>query len=610
MGCGASALSLKSLVPSIENVGGLGLPSDPLSGENQELIKKIIENVIGVFTLEYTKAYGLILVEEAQKKAGKKDNYSPAFKLRTRIPDKNRVLRKAEVKVEEGKISKDFVKRGLVLKGDFSLEIHESDEKSKVINKIIPIGFTVNDNANESIKRRITALAEKIGVEFTDLPTPTVYPEHSIELYHERRGSHIFVFGSKEEHKAWVYHLQNAVRLCKVGEDPISDAAIYIAAVNTRESLGRWTYIWAATADEIISDMIYDELDYQVLPSVYQSITGSSMIRKAARTAIEKGVDALVRAAVAPAWKALSETVQNTWKLLRPKLDEAVSKVMELEVGLLKEIKAAVVVDKLLEKEVAHLMKRPFEAMQGPFRKAFVEASNLFDRTVSEQEKILLKNEAEKNNVFNNLDEVIYGVEMWEIYDTLYTLRDPVFGLSDVAPHVSYWDFWEVEAAGRDTITTLLSNAIFTYQSVLEKASDSPAVRGAVLMDIKSDTEIYLAKLLKQCTRKLLKPVINKWINPLREIVAAIGQKIPEEMKHFIHIEQIFERLVEEEIQKLLEQTYIKVVGPSPNQIAHTPSNNTTNTQPANNNSPAPTTTKNNSDQPPAQTAQNSTPAN
>lgn len=91
----------------------------------------------------------------------------------------------------------------MVVKHDHMIQYWATEEDYKAGKKprgtISLCGYSVNRDANDTLINRLKKLAEKMGMNFDDLPKPKEYPKGTIEIHHERRQAFYINFENDDD---------------------------------------------------------------------------------------------------------------------------------------------------------------------------------------------------------------------------------------------------------------------------------------------------------------------------------------------------------------------------------------------------------------------------
>jgi hypothetical protein len=157
-------------------------------------------------------------------------------------------------------------------------------------------GYSVIEDVNDGVLKRLKNLAEKMGMNLDDLPKPKEYPPFTLELHHHRRRSYFIQASNEEEFKQWSEQFKTCCRRAYglKNQEFCHKKAFNEAIRKTRWELGRWGWwSYGGSEEQILSDLISDELDYSVMYKIYGKIQGPYMIRWKIRDQVLKALDTM-----------------------------------------------------------------------------------------------------------------------------------------------------------------------------------------------------------------------------------------------------------------------------------------------------------------------------
>jgi len=531
--------------------------SSPLDGATTDEIKNLIKSVLGTFTANYVKRYTLALVKKIMDDAAA--DPGPAWKLMER-PPRTEPWKEGWVTKEGGFFSKSFNKRYFVVRPDYKIDYYEKEEESKKEKgkkrgTISLCGYYVNEDANNGVLQRLQKLAEKMGVDTSGLPKPKQYPPNTMELHHSRRETYYIHIDDAEEFKQWVSQMRTCCWRAYGfnNKDEVHIAAFEDAIRCTREKLGRWGYwSYGGTEEQILSDLIADELDWTVMGKVYSKLNGSWTVRNAVRNQVIKAIDKMVLAAVTPAWKAMDATVAELRPKIEPKIKELVEPVGKAKAEVMNKIKDACmsVINPILKEHVVPHLSKIVEVIQSPMNDAFQESFKLYDEEVGKFEP---KGSVDENKkAFHHLDYFPYSWKMWDVTRKTDVMYDPLWALNIIFPDIYPWGLiW----TAHDTLRGKMDNAMYTFEQKLieeqgKEEKDMKAcadkLRALILEDYKSDATLARILYYRDILKEIVMPPFNKLVFPAAEaLLAPLNDAIPEPVKEFLDINEMFQRIVE-----------------------------------------------------------------
>jgi len=287
---------------------------------------------------------------------------------------------------------------------------------------------------------------------------------------------------------------------------------------------------------------------------IYGKISGPWAVRNTVRNQVLKTLDTIIMAGVTPAWKAMSQVVETLRPQIEPKIKELVDPIAKAEAEIVDKIKegAMSIINPLLEQHVSPHLAKIMEIIQSPMTEAYDESYKMFDEQIGKFEVKGPKDELVKS--FRTLD---YFPRSWDMYHAsrkIDILYDPLWAL-----HVIFTDIypWSLIWKGHDEIRTTMDNAMYTYQQKLLKAASenesclsegkslSDKFKHEVMEDYKFDGKLRTVQWYCQVMKAIVMPPFNAVVIPAcKTIITPIADAIPEPMKQFIDIEQMFDDIV------------------------------------------------------------------
>lgn len=534
---------------------GVGV-SNPVDESTKAEIQELIKKVLGTFTLQYTKEYALALVEKIKIEANEKPEN---WQLLERPPWSEDY--KSGYLVKEGAIRKSWKKRFFVVKPNYVVDYFESEEefkkgeKAKKKGSISLCGYRVIEDVNDGVLKRITTLAEKMGMNVSDLPKPKEYPPFTLELHHSRRRCYFIQAANEEEFKQWceqfktccwrAYGLKN--------QEFVHKKAFDEAIRKTRWELGRWGY-WGGggSEEQVLSDLISDEIDYTVMYKVYGKITGPWMIRCKVREQVLKALDTMVSAAVAPAWGAMEKVVEELRPKIEPTIKEMVGPIFKAEADLIEKMKqgALSIIDPILKEKVTPHLGKIVEVIKSPMKEAYDMSFQMFDEEISKFEIKGGINETKKE--FYHLDWYARSWRMWPSLNKVEVMYEPLWAL-----HVIFEDIWPWGLIWKayDELRSRMDNAFYTFEQRLiqsmetENPSDGKAlvdkIKHGVLDDFKADAAKSSLNYYADILKSIVMPPFEKVVIPAcKTIIDPVADLVPEPLKQFIDPNKMFEELL------------------------------------------------------------------
>jgi len=535
-----------------------GAVSNPVDESTKQEIQDIIKAVCGTFTLQYTKEFALAIVLKTKMEANEKP---VSWQLMERPPWSQDY--KTGYLLKEGGIRKSWKKRFFVVRPNYTVDYYVDEaeskkEKAKKKGTISLCNYRVIEDVNDGVIKRLTTLAEKMGMNVSDLPKPKEYPKFTMELHHHRRRCYFVQAENEEDFKQWVEQFKTCCRWAYglKSQEFVYKTAFNNAVRNTRWELGRWGwYSWGGSEEQILSDLISDEIEWKVMGRIYSKLhNGPWAVRNAVRNQVLKTLDTMIGAAVNPAWAAMEKAVQELRPKIEPTIKEMVGPIFKAEADLMEKMKqgAMSIIDPLLKEHVTPHLSKIVACIKSPMTEGFDEAFKLFEEEIS---KFEVKAKAEDNKKdFYRLDWFARSWNLWPATNKCDAMYEPLWALhiifEDIYP---WWSIWKAQ----DEIRGKTDNAIYTFeQRILQgieaeggEAKDpkalADATKASVMTDFRADaskaTVIYYAAILKT----VVMPPFEKVVIPAcKTIIDPIADLVPEPLKQFIDPNKMFEDLL------------------------------------------------------------------
>jgi len=541
----------------------------PFGPSEKRECEELIKAVLGTFTTQYTKHYALALVKKKEKDANKPPKY---LKLDKRKPPTDDL--KSGYLTKEGGVRKSWKKRWFVVHHDYTVD-YFADEKTAQKPKAKPkgsiglCGYYVTEDLGNALLKRVKDLADKMGMDVSALPGPKTYPELCFEVYHYRRRSYYIEAATKEEKDEWVEMFKTACRRAYGlrDKDKVHIRAFNNAVTHTRWELGRWGYgSYGGTEEQILTDIISDEIDWTVMGRVYNKISGPWMIRNGIRNTIIKTLDTLVSAAVTPGWKGMSTAVGELRPKIEPVIGEMVTPLAEQKQKIMDKIKEGALsqINPLMDEHVIPHLSKIIEIITSPMREGFAISLNLWEEQMTKYAETF--DAANFQKPFK--DFLWYPRSWWNLrgaYEKVEAMYDPLWLLREIFSDIYPWSLiW----TGRDYISGTMDNAFFTFENHLKKnLEENPsagkeavdAARSAALEKYKHDIEWLTVDYYMHILKCIIMPPFNKIVIPVgKAILEPIQDMIPDAMKQFIDLQEMFTELVNGIIEGVIKNVLEK----------------------------------------------------
>jgi len=272
----------------------------------------------------------------------------------------------------------------------------------------------------------------------------------------------------------------------------------------------------------------------------------------------------MVLAAVKPAWAAMEGVVKKVRPEIEPKINELVAPIGKAKLDLMNKIQEAAmsVINPILKEHVVPHLQKIVEVIQSPMTEAFEESFPLFQNDVFAKFEVKGSVDENRKEFRHHLDGFPHSHKMWQVTRKMDVMYEPLWALhtifEDIYPWSSVW-------TAQDVLRKTMDNAIYTYEKRLieahERESDlnsySSKLRAQIMEDYKSDSNLQRVLYYADIIKKIVYPPFNKLVIPAAEaLLSPLNDAIPEPMKQFIDINDMFEQLcsniVDESIQTVL----------------------------------------------------------
>jgi hypothetical protein len=294
---------------------------------------------------------------------------------------------------------------------------------------------------------------------------------------------------------------------------------------------------------------------------VYSKLNGSWTVRNAVRNQVIKAIDKMVLAAVTPAWKAMDATVKELRPKIEPKIKPLIEPVGKAKLEMMTKIKDACmsVINPILKEHVVPHLSKIVEVIQSPMTEAFSDSLKYFDEEVIG--KFEVKGTVDENKKeFTKLDWFPYSWKMYDITRKTDVMYDPLWAL-----HIIFEDIypWSLIWTAHDELRSKMDNAIYTFeQKLIEEQSgeqkDMKAcvdkVKHLVLADYQHDGNLAKMIYYRDILKQIVMPPFNKLVFPAAEaLLEPLNAVIPEPVKEFLDINEMFQRIVESIIEESIQ---------------------------------------------------------
>jgi len=532
-----------------------------MDGQLKQEVTNTIKKVLETFTVQYTKAYVLALVRYIKRETQKKPE---PWLLEERPPGSWTEDQKAGYLVKEGAILKNWKKRYFVVRNDYTVDYFETDAMKKKKGTMNLSGYYVVEDPNQGTLVRLKRLAEKMGVDFSNLPKPKEYPPLVFEVYHSRRRCYYIQCANKEEFDEWVAEFKKVCWRARgwTLDEECHQYAFNVAVRKTRWELGRWSYYSGYGSEEqILTEMIADELEYDIMGRIYSKLSGPWVVRNMLRNQAVKLIDSMVSAAVKPAWAGLAKTVKEIRPKIEPKIRDLTEPIFKAEAEITEKMKNAVmsVIDPLLQEHVCPHLGKIVAILKSPMTEAVSECYRLFDERVRKWEP---RSEKELKHSFRDQDWLPRSYwEMRPATDKTESMYEPLWALNLIFKDIYPWSLiWK----SHDHLRHVTDNAVWTWERVLvdrqEKEGKNPDKEAAlealdsVITRFRHDGDILATQYYCDIMKTIVMPPFEALVQPAaKAIIDPLADAIPEPLREFIDIKQMFEDLYNSIVDATIE---------------------------------------------------------
>lgn len=523
-----------------------------MDGQLKQEIADTIKKAVTIFTAQYTKAYLLAIVRmiKLESKQQKID-----WHLETRPPRKD-ALKEGYIEKESVHLKK-FNKRYFVFKPNYSIDYYDSDtlahsfaetgKEGKKRGTINLSGYHVIEDPNQGALVRLKRLAEKMGMDLSNLPKPKEYPPLTFEVHHSRRTCYFLKCETKEEFDQWVAQFKTACWNARAfsWDDWCHQQAYPVALRKTRWEMGRWGW-WGGQGSEeqLLAELISDELDYDIMGRLYYKLPGPWIVRNKLRNMALSTIDGMVLAAVRPAWAGLRKACEELRPKVEPKIRELTEPIFKAENEIIGKMRESVmsVLEPLLKEHVTPHLGKIVNIIKSPMREAFADAANLFDDKIT---KWTPKGGDDMSKSFRELD--YFSRSYWELRDALRKtdeMYEPLWLLREIFSDIYPWGLiWKAH----NSVYHHIDNAVYTWEQLMLKEKNpelAEQFKRDVIIKYRHDTDIATTRYYANILKKIIMPPFEAAVHPVaKHLIEPLAESIPQPLREFIDIKQMFEDL-------------------------------------------------------------------
>jgi len=437
-------------------------------------------------------------------------------------------------------------------------------EKGKKKGSIGLSGYRVIEDVNDGVLKRLTTLAEKMGMDINSLPKPKEYPPNTLELHHPRRRCYFITAPNEDEFKQWSEQFKTCCRQAwgLKNQEFVHKRAFNEAVRKTRWELGRWGYwSYGGSEEQILSDLVSDEIDFSVMYKIYGRIQGTWTMRNQVRNQVLKGLDTMVSTAVVPAWVAMEKGVAELRPKIEPTIKEMVGPIFKAEADLMDRMKSAAmsIIDPILKDKVSPHLSKIVQVIKSPFSDGFKESIKMFEEEI---DKFNIKGDInETKKEFYQLDYFARSWKMWPAISKVEVMYEALWDLHTIFEDI--WP-WELVWKGYDELRLRTDNAFYTFeqrliQTMEQEQTDQPKellekIKSGVLSDFLIDSQKSTLNYFAVVMKTIVMPPFSKVVIPAcKTIIEPISDLIPEPLKQFIDPQSMFEEILHNIIDNSIE---------------------------------------------------------
>jgi len=257
----------------------------------------------------------------------------------------------------------------------------------------------------------------------------------------------------------------------------------------------------------------------------------------------------------------MAQTVETLRPQIEPKIKELVDPIGKAEGELIEQIKngAMSVINPLLEQHVTPHLSKIMEIIQSPMTEAYDESYKMFEEQIAKFDVKGPRDDLVKS--FRTLDYVPRSWDMYHATRKIDILYEPLWALNVIFPEIYPWG---LIYRGHDDIRTTMDNAMYTYEQKLLTGSEgndaaltkdlSEKSKAETLEDFKFDGKLKTIEWYCGLMKTVVMPPFNGLVIPAcKAILSPIADAIPEPMKQFIDIDQLFDDMINSIIDASIE---------------------------------------------------------
>lgn len=510
-----------------------------------EKIKEYAEEVLTVFTPEYTKQFA---IQTVKAKIDEKMPEEPevAWQL-IAAPVPDGVLMEGFIS-KQGEVRKSWKKRWAVLMNAadrYAMHYYESEkdkgDTKKAKGRVMLGGYEVHA-FDEAEEKEFGKFGIKLKARWCS----------------EYRRVWLFRAETDELYVKWREALEKACRKAPppLHPDKVLQKTFLKAYSKTRDYFwpcGAYPG-WGGTEEDHLSSMITERCDRDLMGPVWAALpSGPAFIRNMAQNKVKDIERSTIGAAVSAAWKGCQTSVETAKPTVDKKADESVGAVAEKQVQL----------EQQLQEKLGAAIRPVLSRISGPVAKPM---GNLLLEPVLKCYKELLRvwiSKMRDNPTVEMAKQVSYYADYWNQMDSVWRIiRDFVSsGALKVLDALPDFDAWDVDRHMWDRTVELMRKAAHTFQAV-DLRSGAPAPEAYQRTTEKLTHDCKLATTNSICfivCGAIMEPFKKEVVPLVQEQVAPLKDTIPEALQEFIDIDGIVERVLSNTVQSEVEAVIIPI---------------------------------------------------
>ena len=524
---------------------GVGASLDAETAE----AKTILADFTTTFAKNYTLLYTVALAKLQQKKMMKQNNWKLLkcdYEAEAPVRFKGHVLKRSN-------FFKKWNKRYLVVRGNYVLDFYENEgdytagKKPRATFNLS--GFNrVDTDPNNNAIAKLTALAEKAGLDLSSLPMPEKLPDNTMVC--EASGRPSLILQTIEENGATAEAnfktVSSTLDRCwwlspymNVEDDEAHSMCFRQALWRTSWDLGFWTYWCGGGEEAMLTSTIARMIEWRVMDKVDGKLTMPWPVRQKIRNTFLSTIFSTVSGAVKPFWSGLYDTIKGTARpqaeeALKPLSSELATNTTTLKTKITEAVNDAA--KDVMSEKVEPKLGQAMENLFSPVNDAFQIIVGVYDDIIGSAKTDYKTDEKRLGLVRKHS----WSSKRWDAEYKLRDMYDLLWALGLIFDEI--WP-WSIINRGSRRLGKNLKNALFTFETRLEEAGgvehwDTVAaeVRTLLVADCQRSVSTFGARILIMAVLPMWEKLV---IQPCKKLVAPIASLIPEPVKLFIDVNDL-----------------------------------------------------------------------